>query len=61
MGGKRVVEFLSLDDELATAELLRTHTPSERLYLLDRRARLIKMIERGCELEQEDRNSLDGD
>jgi len=54
MDGKRVFEFLELDEELGTAKLLCEHTPTDRLYLLDRRARLIKMIERGCELEQDD-------
>jgi hypothetical protein len=63
MDGKLVVEFLELDEELAIADLLWKHTASERLYLLDRRARLIKMIERGCELEQDDCSLLliDGD
>jgi hypothetical protein len=63
MDGKRVIELLRLDQELATTDLLWRYTPSERLYLLEWRARLIKTIERVRELDQDDCSLLliDGD
>jgi hypothetical protein len=54
MNLKRLRELLDLDDELGTLELLRKHIPSERLYQVDRRARLVVAIERMSDTEAED-------
>jgi hypothetical protein len=42
-------ELIQLDDELGTEELLRKHTPIERLYQVDRRAWLMRMVEQASQ------------
>ena len=53
MSWKRVRQLLDLDDELETY-LLGDRIPSERLYLADRRVRLVAAIKRRCGVEDED-------
>jgi hypothetical protein len=43
---KRVRQLLDLDDELRIFDVLRLHTPSQRLYLVDRRLWIVQEIER---------------
>jgi hypothetical protein len=53
-----MTKILELDEELDTTELLRKHSPSHLLYLVDYRARLIKKIERGSDPEDEETPAL---
>jgi hypothetical protein len=54
MDSKRVRQLLDVDQELGTPDLLRSHIQDEFWYLLDRRAMLIKMIERAASTESEE-------
>jgi hypothetical protein len=56
-----VWKLLKMDDELDTVELLRKHTPLERLYLVDWRVRLAAAIDRGRETEGDDSGWLVSD
>ena len=54
MNWKRWRQLMEVDQELGAPELLRSHIQAEFWYLLDRRARLIKMIERAASTEAEE-------
>jgi hypothetical protein len=47
-----VRQLLALDDELDTVERLRIHMPSEGLFLVDRRARLVAAMEKMFDMEE---------
>jgi hypothetical protein len=56
-----VWNLLKIDDELDTVQLLREHTPPERFYLVDWRARLVADIDRGRETQGDDSGWLVSD
>jgi hypothetical protein len=47
----RVLQLFDLDDELNTFDLLRKYIPSELLYLVDRRRRLVQAIRENWDAE----------